>query len=208
MSEVSQPLQNSEAQIEARVQAIRADRDWWPCRRGCDACCRHLAQLPALSPDEWASVETAVASLPVSASAMVEQRVKALLQQSVEQTLSAAVICPYLDEQEGACRIYDARPLACRTYGFFVARDHDQYCEQIETAVNDRSETAIVWGHAESIRHDIERLSGKPIAFETHYRDRPYIKPYNIAEKDDRSIACSIAQSPTSSRSPKKSIVT
>ncbi|HEY9895535.1 MAG TPA: YkgJ family cysteine cluster protein [Candidatus Sericytochromatia bacterium] len=172
MSEVSQPLQHLEAQIEARVQAIRADRDWWPCRRGCDACCRHLAHPPELSAAEWTRVDAAVASLPTPIQAVVEQKIEALLRQSVEQTLSVAVVCPYLDEQAGACRIYDARPIACRTYGFFVARDHDQYCGQIETEVNDRGDAAIVWGHAESMRHDVERLSGQPIAFATHYRDR------------------------------------
>jgi len=172
MSEDSQLLQNLDEQIEARVQAIRADRDWWPCRRGCDACCRHLAHPPELSTTEWTRVDAAVAGLPVPIQAMVEQKIKALLRQSVEQTLSAAVVCPYLDEQEGACRIYDARPIACRTYGFFVARDHDQYCGQIESEVNDRSDAAIVWGNAEAIHQDIERLSGKPITFETHYRDR------------------------------------
>lgn len=172
MSQSSQPLQSLDKQIEARVQAIRADRDWWPCRRGCDACCRHLAQPPELNPAEWARVDAAVASLPVSVQAMVEQKIEALLRQRVEQTLSAAVVCPYLDEQEGACRIYDSRPLACRTYGFFVARDHDQYCGQIETEVHDRNDAAIVWGNAEAVRQESVRLSGNPIAFETHYSKR------------------------------------
>ena len=175
MSAVSQQLlQHLEAQIEARVQAIRADRDWWTCRRGCDACCRHLAYPPELSSAEWTRVDAAVASLPTPIQAVVEQKIEALLRHSVEQTLSA-VVCPYLDEQAGACQIYDSRPLACRTYGFFVARNHDQYCDQIEVEVNDNGEAAIVWGNAESLRHDIAQLSGKSIAFETHYRDR--LKP-------------------------------
>ena len=175
MSAVSQQsLQHLDAQIEARVHAIRAGRDWWPCRRGCDACCRHLAHPPELSPAEWTRVDAAVASLPTPIQAVVEQKLEALLRHSVEQTLSA-VVCPYLDEQEGACRIYDSRPIACRAYGFFVARDHDQYCDQIETAVNDRGEVAIVWGHAEALHQDVARLSGPPITFATHYRDR--LKP-------------------------------
>ena len=127
---------------------------------------------PELSPAEWTRVDAAVASLPTPIQAVVAQKIEALLRQGVEQTLSTAVVYPYLDEQEGACRIYDARPIACRTYGFFVARDHDQYCGQIETAVNERGDAAIVWGHAEAIRHDVARLSGQPITFATHYRDR------------------------------------
>ncbi|MBW4469884.1 MAG: hypothetical protein KME45_05710 [Stenomitos rutilans HA7619-LM2] len=52
MSKGWSPLQRLDAQIEARAQAIRADRDWWPCRRGCDACCRRLAYPPELSAAE------------------------------------------------------------------------------------------------------------------------------------------------------------
>ncbi len=169
MSNVRPPLQSLDEQVESRVQAIRADRDWWPCRRGCDYCCRHLAQAPNLSPAEWERVDAAVAALPIPIQAMVQQRIEALLEQVVEQGPGSTVVCPYLDEQEGACRIYDSRPLACRTYGFFVTRDHNQYCEQIETEVNNRREEAIVWGNAEAIRHDLNRMSGIPIPFEQHY---------------------------------------
>lgn len=186
MSESCQRLQGLDAQIEARVQAIRASRNWWPCRRGCDFCCRHLAHPPEMSAAEWERVDVAVARLPASVQAAVEQRIEALQQQIVEQTLSAAVICPYLDEQEGACRIYASRPIACRTYGFFVARDHDQYCDQIETEVNNRRDDAIVWGNAEAMRHDTERLSGAHITFEQHYRDRLVIA--QVAESDPFSI--------------------
>ncbi|MBD2078296.1 YkgJ family cysteine cluster protein [Phormidium sp. FACHB-592] len=61
-------------------------------------------------------------------------KLEALLQQSVEQMLSG-VGYPDRDEQAGACRSDDSRPLACRAYGFVVARDHDQDCEPLETAV-------------------------------------------------------------------------
>lgn len=173
MSEVRPLLHSLDESIDARVAAIRAERDWWPCRRGCDSCCRQLAHPPELSPAEWERVDAAVAKLSAPMQALVGQRIDALLQQIAEQTLSLAVVCPYLDEQEGACRIYESRPIACRTYGFFVARDHDQYCEQIETEVNHHRDEAIVWGNGESIRQKVERLSGTPISFEGHYGDRP-----------------------------------
>ena len=117
----------------------------------------------------------AVARLPTPIQAVVEQKIEALLRHSVEQTLSAAVVCPYLDAQAAACRIDDARLLACRRYGFFVARDQNQYCKQIETEVNDCSDAAIVWSHAEALHQDSARLSGPSITFATHYRDR--LKP-------------------------------
>jgi uncharacterized protein len=162
-------LHSLDERIESRVQAIRAERDWWPCRRGCDHCCRHLAHPPELSAVEWERLDAAIAQLPTPERVIVEQRIVALLQGIAENTLNSQVVCPYLDEQEGACRIYDARPIACRTYGFFVTHDHDQYCQQIETEIHDRTEREIVWGNAEAIRHEIERMSGKPIPFEIHY---------------------------------------
>lgn len=176
MSEGNHSLQSLDAQIESKVQAIRADRDWWLCQRGCDSCCRHLAHPPELSPAEWERVDTAVASLPAPIQAVVEQKIEDLLRQIAAQSLGSVVACPYLNEQEGACWIYDSRPIVCRTYGFFVGRGHDQYCEQIETEVNNRSDEAIVWGNAEAIRRDVERISGAPILFNVHYHDRPYIK--------------------------------
>jgi Fe-S-cluster containining protein len=172
MSEIIPQLQNLDEQIECSVQAIRAERDWWLCRRGCDHCCRHLAHPPEMSLAEWERVDRAVGHLPNSIQAEISQRIDALLQQIVQQSLPTAVPCPYLDEREGVCQIYDFRPIACRTYGFFIARDHDQYCEFIETEVNRRGDDAIAWGNAESIRHDLKRISGLPVPFEVHYGDR------------------------------------
>jgi Fe-S-cluster containining protein len=172
MDALRQSLHNLDKRIDARVQAIRQERDWWPCQRGCDHCCRHLAHPPELSPVEWARVDEAVALLPISERVMVEQRIDALLQQIAERTLSSSVVCPYLNEQEGACRIYAARPIACRTYGFFVAHHEDQYCQKIEAEMMNRGEDAIVWGNAETVRNDVEQISGAPIAFEMHYGDR------------------------------------
>lgn len=169
MDNLRQLLQGLDERIELRVQAIRAERDWWPCQRGCDHCCRHLAHPPELTAVEWERVDEAIAQLSSSERVVVEQRINALLQQISEDALDSFVVCPYLNEQEGICRIYDARPIACRTYGFFVARDHDQYCQQIETEIHERGENAIIWGNAETVRHDIEQMSGTPIAFEKHY---------------------------------------
>lgn len=175
MSEAEQPLHSLDEQIESRVQAIRSERNWWPCQRGCDACCRHLARPLELSSAEWERVDAAVAKLPASTQVLVEQKIAALLRQVVEQTLGSAVVCPYLDEEARACLIYDSRPIACRTYGFFIARDHNQYCEQIETEVQTRRDEQIVWGNAEALRYKTERLLGTPIPFERHYRDRLFI---------------------------------
>ncbi|WP_460207834.1 hypothetical protein [Scytonema sp. NUACC21] len=49
MNEAQQKLQIIDEGVEARVQAIRAEHDWWLCRRGCDGCCHQLAHPPELS---------------------------------------------------------------------------------------------------------------------------------------------------------------
>ncbi len=176
MDEAQQQLANLDERIAERVQAIRAERDWWPCQRGCDHCCRHLAHPPELSRIEWQRVDRAVAQLPQVERELVEQRIAQLQEQLAQGCLSGPVVCPYLNELEGACRIYDARPLACHTYGFFVVRDHDQYCQLIEAEVTQRGETAIVWGNGEAIRTEISQLSSAPIPFEQHYsrQDSPF----------------------------------
>ncbi|HEY9850706.1 MAG TPA: YkgJ family cysteine cluster protein [Leptolyngbyaceae cyanobacterium] len=172
MNEAQKKLLALEESIEVRVQDIRASRDWWPCRRGCDRCCRQLAQPPELSLQEWVRIDEAVAALPASIRAEIEQKIDKLLVEIAENTVSSQVVCPYLDEREGACRIYEARPIACRTYGYFVARDGNDYCQIIENELSSRTDTAtnIIWGNAESIRHEIEKNCGVSIPFDVHYQ--------------------------------------
>ncbi len=172
MTNQQQYLLSLNQRVEARAQAIREGQDWWPCKRGCDYCCRHLAHLPELSAPEWERVDAAIAQLPSSERAIVEQQIHTLLQHIAEHPSSAPIVCPYLNEAEGACRIYDSRPIACRTYGFFVARDHHQYCQQIETEISNRGEDTIVWGNASAIHHELKQVCGIPISFEQHYGDR------------------------------------
>ncbi|MCT7952718.1 YkgJ family cysteine cluster protein [Ancylothrix sp. C2] len=172
MNQAQQKLLDLEQRIEVRVQDIRASRDWWPCRRGCDQCCRQLAQPPELSLQEWARIDEAVAALSATVRAEVVQKIEQLLVQIAKNIVGSHVVCPYLDENEGACRIYDARPIACRTYGFFVARNGSDYCQIIEKEVFSRTDAAtdIVWGNAESIHNEIERVCGKLIPFDAHYQ--------------------------------------
>lgn len=181
MNQAQQKLLDLEHRIETRVQDIRTSRGWWPCRRGCDLrfaaalryqCCRQLAQPPELSLQEWARIDEAVAALPATIRAEVIQKIEQLLVQIAENNVGLHIVCPYLDENEGACRIYDVRPIACRTYGFFVARDGNDYCQIIEDEVFSRTDVAndIVWGNADSIRSETERVGGELIPFETHYR--------------------------------------
>jgi Fe-S-cluster containining protein len=72
------------------------------CRRGCDACCRHLTLFPV----EGAALAQA---LKGAEPALAENiRIRAL-----EATPDGP--CPLLEN--GDCLLYEARPLICRTHG-------------------------------------------------------------------------------------------
>ena len=46
-------LNHLHSDIADRVRAISEDNLDWPCRRGCDGCCRRLAEIPQLTMAEW-----------------------------------------------------------------------------------------------------------------------------------------------------------
>jgi uncharacterized protein len=52
-SNAARHLQVIYTDIAHRVGAITAVRPIWPCHKGCDGCCRRLAQPPAMTAAEW-----------------------------------------------------------------------------------------------------------------------------------------------------------
>ena len=46
-------LNHLHSDIYDRVRAISEDNLDWPWRRGCDGCCRRLAEIPQLTMAEW-----------------------------------------------------------------------------------------------------------------------------------------------------------
>lgn len=170
MTNIQQQLLLVDSRVATRVEAIRTPRDWWPCRRGCDQCCRQLARPPILTSCEWERIDAAVVALPSPIRAEVEQKIKTLLAQIASDTVGSRVVCPFLDDSQGACRIYEARPIACRTYGFFVSRGGDDYCQIVEAEVASQGDRDIVWGNANAIDEEMKLLDPDPIPFEEHYK--------------------------------------
>jgi Fe-S-cluster containining protein len=74
-----------------------------------------------------------------------------------EQT-SRPIVCPMLDRSAGACQVYAHRPVACRTYGFYVQLEKGLYCKDIETRVADGNWAEVVWGNQDAIDHRISGL--------------------------------------------------
>ena len=63
-----------------------------------------------------------------------------------EQT-SRPIACPMLDRSAGACRVYAHRPVACRTYGFYVQHDQELYCKDIELRMDQGDWAEVVLGN-------------------------------------------------------------
>lgn len=98
-----------------------------PCQRGCSHCCRgHLVEI---SMYEAACLVYAIGALPPQEQKKIwEKNKKARLRlrrlgiaieedndENCKRYDRTKMACPLLDEQNNVCRVYDARPLPCRT---------------------------------------------------------------------------------------------
>ena len=135
-----------DAQIDARVQQTLEQHPDWPCRRGCDGCCRSLTHPPVLTKPEWERVHAALRSLSAEVRAAAEERIRSRWSRA----------CPLLDSQSGACLVYEQRPVACRTYGFYADREAGLYCRQIEARVESGQFDDVMWGNQESVNSTLD----------------------------------------------------
>jgi Fe-S-cluster containining protein len=143
-------------EVAVRTEAISGSMPNWPCRKGCDHCCHHLACLPELVEDEWASVEEGLARLDSQSRQHVEARL-----QRLSEGARPPHVCPFLDDSAGSCRIYAHRPMACRTYGFYVERGVGSYCGIIRERVESGEYAQVVWGNHEAVDGRLERMGAK-----------------------------------------------
>ena len=144
------------ADIDTRVSRIREQTPDWPCAKGCDTCCRQLADVPQLSSEEWRLLKAGLATLPAEQLAEIRRRIAEL---PIERP--HRVTCPMLDPATGACPVYAHRPVACRTYGFYVQRDKGLYCADIESRVVEGRLAEVVWGNHEVIDLQLANLGAK-----------------------------------------------
>jgi Fe-S-cluster containining protein len=141
------------ADINARVKHIREGHPEWLCRQGCDGCCRRLAEIPMLTAQEWELLQAGLSALPTDLLHTIIENVAALAQHTTRP-----IVCPMLDQQQGACRVYTHRPVACRTYGFYVQRDQGLYCKDIESRVAAGDWAEVVWGNHDAIDRRLSAL--------------------------------------------------
>ncbi len=139
--------------IAARVKTISDDNQDWLCRIGCDGCCRRLAEIPRLTIEEWQWLKIGLAALPSDQLEDIKLDISSLAEQT-----SRPIICPMLNQTEGACRVYEHRPVACRTYGFYVQRELGLYCKDIEALVDQGAYSEVVWGNHDTIDRRLNDL--------------------------------------------------
>ena len=136
--------------VRARTEEIGSRHEDWPCRKGCDECCRRLASVPRVSASECRSIAEALDALPAGIAAAARGRIR--------DSASAArpVICPLLDTSSGACLVYEVRPVACRAYGFYAEREAVLGCARIEGIATERLD--VVWGNHAALEDELREL--------------------------------------------------
>jgi Fe-S-cluster containining protein len=146
-------LNRLHAEIAQRVTAIRTTHPDWLCAKGCDTCCRQLADIPQLRAAEWDLLQVGLAALPATQRTDIAARVAALATQP-----SGPYVCPLLDLESGACPVYAQRPVACRSYGFYVQRDLGLYCRAIEVKVAEGVLDEVLWGNHDAVDRQLSAL--------------------------------------------------
>jgi uncharacterized protein len=109
-----------------------------------------LASEPRVSHEEWNLIVHAINALSADVADAVRRRI-----------LDGAgrarpVVCPMLDTDAGACLIYEARPIACRTYGFYAERGDVLGCFRIEAL--SKESTEVVWGNHDAVEADLREI--------------------------------------------------
>ncbi|MBN1205702.1 MAG: YkgJ family cysteine cluster protein [Myxococcaceae bacterium] len=147
--------------LDARAVATAEGRDWWPCRKGCDHCCRHLADPLPITALEWEVLWEGFLRLPPEIQAEVRAHVEELRRSGARRPYT----CPFLDREVGACRVYAHRPMACRSYGFAVSRGQGLWCHFLIEKLQEHGEGEIVWSNQDALEETLARLAGPPVTF-------------------------------------------
>ena len=86
---------------------------------------------------------------------------------------SGPVVCPFLESEQGACRIYEARPMTCRTYGYYAERDGGLHCNIVTEVVTAHADgDRVVWGNGEAVARELAPL-GEPRSLAEHLASHP-----------------------------------
>jgi len=145
-------------QVSRRSAQTQTDFAWWPCRSGCAGCCETLAEEPQVTRAEWTRLKRAVDALPESARGRIG---RALGRGGAGASSPGPLVCPLLESSSGRCSVYAARPLTCRTYGFYAGRSGVRACDLVIAGMSERgAERSVCWGNEDAIQRDLSRECG------------------------------------------------
>lgn len=150
--------------IDARVNAIRKNYTNWQCKMGCDGCCKKLAEIPSLTQDEWDL-------LCIGLNQLSSKILNEITETVTKLEPAQFIVCPMLDKSLGICQVYDYRPIACRTYGYYVQYDKGLYCHDILEQVDNGELNNVVWGNQNTIDRQLNHLGNSKLLTEW-FRDR------------------------------------
>lgn len=148
-----------EDELARRAARTNEAHPWWPCRAGCDACCRRLADVPRVSAEEWARLEEGLAALAPDARDAAIARLDALAASPPRE--GEHVVCPLLEAASGMCLVYAHRPAACRSYGYYARRADVLACELVTRAVDAHPHADVVWGNHVALDEDLAKACGE-----------------------------------------------
>ncbi|HUI78749.1 MAG TPA: YkgJ family cysteine cluster protein [Bryobacteraceae bacterium] len=137
-------------EVRLRSEVTIAAHGNWPCRKGCDDCCRRLASPPRVTEPEWQWIVAALDAPPADTAELVRQRIRD------SAGMSRPIVCPALDTRSATCMVYAARPVACRTYGFYRERHDVLGCSRIESIAQESPD--VVWGNHTAVEDRLRAL--------------------------------------------------
>jgi Fe-S-cluster containining protein len=137
-------------EVRLRAEEITSAHGGWPCRKGCDDCCRRLASAPRVTQAEWQAIAAALEALPAGTGGILRRRIRE------SASMLRPVVCPLLDLDSGTCCVYEARPVACRAYGFYAERQDVLGCDRIESI--GRQSPDVVWGNHAALEERLRVL--------------------------------------------------
>jgi Fe-S-cluster containining protein len=99
-------------------------------------------------------------ALPEPVRAACLRRAEQLREQVQRSGDAGPFVCPLLDAGRGVCLVYQARPLACRTYGFYASHHHDAWCERVAEHVVD-ARAGLVLGNLDAVERDLSQQAAE-----------------------------------------------
>ena len=88
-------LQQIQDEVRLRAEEIASTHGSWPCRKGCDECCRRLASTPRVTQEEWLLIAEAIEAFPAATAELMNQRIRD------SAGMLRPVVCPLLDADRG-----------------------------------------------------------------------------------------------------------